>query len=98
LVFFFSTLNEYRALPCGTYPTALHKILLTFRSFVSVLRIRDVYPESEFFLFPDPGSASKNLGILTKKIVSKLFGNIIRVVHPGSRGQKGPGSGSATLL
>jgi hypothetical protein len=51
----------------------------------AVLRIRDVYPGSEFFPIPDPesrvkkisdpgsGSASKsNLSILTQKIVSKL--------------------------
>jgi hypothetical protein len=33
----------------------------------------------------------KNLSIFTQKIVSKLLGNMIRVVHtyPGSRGQKG---------
>jgi hypothetical protein len=35
------------------------------------------------FSIPDPGSASKKLSILTKKIVSK---------HPGSRVQKGTGS------
>jgi hypothetical protein len=44
---------------------------------------------------PDPGSgyASKNLSILTQKIVSKL-GNMIPVVHAGSRsrGRKGTGS------
>ncbi len=49
----------------------------------SVLRIRDVYPGSDFFpsrirtvSIPDPGSSSKNLSILTpkksKKMVSKL--------------------------
>jgi hypothetical protein len=36
---------------------------------------------SEFFL---PGSTSKNLSISTQKIVSAL-GNMIRVVHSGSR-------------
>jgi hypothetical protein len=42
------------------------------------------HPGSEFF---HSGSASKNLGILTQKIVSK-FSN----PDPGSRGQKGTGS------
>jgi hypothetical protein len=83
---------------------------------IPVMRIRDVYPGSEFFhpgsrvkKFPDPGSASKNLSIFNQKIVSKLSeassGMFIRILiftHPGSRGQKGTGSGctgsgSATL-
>jgi hypothetical protein len=34
--------------------------------YLTVLRIRDVYPGSEFSI-PDPGSASKNLSILTQK-------------------------------
>ncbi len=49
----------------------------------AVLRIQDVYPGSEFFpswipdpnlssRIPDLGSASKNLSILTPKIVTKL--------------------------
>jgi hypothetical protein len=59
----------------------------------SQLRIRDVFPDSEsqFRLFyipnpnfsipdPNPGSASKNLSILTPK-----NGNMIRLVHSGSR-------------
>ncbi len=33
-----------------------------------VLRIRDVYPGSRIFSIPDPGSASKNLSILTQKL------------------------------
>ncbi len=39
-----------------------------------MLRIRDVYPRSDFFpsRIPDPGSASKNLSILTQKMFSKL--------------------------
>jgi hypothetical protein len=48
----------------------------TKQSLGAVLRIRDVYPGSEFFpsrirIFPVPypGSASKNLSILTQKIV-----------------------------
>jgi hypothetical protein len=32
-------------------------------------RTRDVYPGSEFFSIPDPGSASNNFRILTQKIV-----------------------------
>jgi hypothetical protein len=59
-----------------------------------VLWIRDVYPGSEFFPFrnPDPnfsipawGSASKNLGILAQKNDFQALGNMILVVHPGSR-------------
>ncbi len=63
-----------------------------------MLRVRDVYP----------GSASKNLGILTPKNGFLALGNMIRVVHsgsgswlfthPGFRGQKGTGSGSAHTL
>jgi hypothetical protein len=35
----------------------------------AVLRIRDVYPESRIriFFIPNPGSATKNLSILTQK-------------------------------
>jgi hypothetical protein len=36
------------------------------------------------FSIPDPGSTKKNLSIFTQKIVSKLLGNMIQVVHPGS--------------
>ncbi len=73
-----------------------------------------VHPGSEFFLsqIPDPnffhpGSASKNLSILTQKIVSKLSEiwpglfipdpDFLPIPDPGSRGQKGTGSGTATL-
>ncbi len=49
------------------------------------------HPGSEFFpsrirsfSILDPGSASKNLGILTKKKISKLSENMIRVIYPGS--------------
>ncbi len=40
-------------------------------NFLAVLRIRDVYPRSwiRIFSIPTPGSASKNLGILTQKTV-----------------------------
>jgi hypothetical protein len=59
-----------------------------------VLRIRDVYPGSRIRIFPsqipdpnfsipDPGSASKNLRILIKKIVSNLS-EIYQIVHTGS--------------
>ncbi len=55
-------------------------------------RIRDVYPGSEFFpsririffFIPDPRSESKNLSILTQKIVS---GSWFFFTHSGSRGQ-----------
>ncbi len=49
--------------------------------------------------FSHPGSASKNLSILSQKIVSQL---LIRVAHLESRGQKvkssDSGAGSATLF
>jgi hypothetical protein len=52
------------------------------------LRIRDVYPGSEFFQpgsrvkkIADPGSASKNLSIFNSK---QAHGNMIRGVHAGS--------------
>ena len=34
---------------------------------------------------PDPGSSSKNLSVLTQKNCFQALGNMIRVVHPGSR-------------
>jgi hypothetical protein len=59
------------------------------------------------FSIPDPGSASKNLSILTQKIVSnswkydpccssRIWILIFYPYFSGSRGQKGTGSGSAT--
>jgi hypothetical protein len=36
------------------------------------------------FSIPDPGSASKNLSILTPKNCFYALGNMIRVVDPGS--------------
>jgi hypothetical protein len=51
---------------------------------LAVLRIRDVYPGSDFF---HPGSASKNLSILTPGKLKNGFQALeymIRVVHPGS--------------
>ncbi len=75
--------------------------------FPPVLRIRDVYPGSRIRLFsiPDPGSASKNLSILTQtngfwalqKIWFRLFiqdpnPDFLPIPDPGSRGQKGTGS------
>jgi hypothetical protein len=50
------------------------------RSRIQLFSILD--PGSEFF---HPGSPLKNLSILTKKMVSQALGNMIRVVHPGSR-------------
>ncbi len=63
----------------------------------TVLRIRDVYPGSEFFnpgaQIPDPGSKRVRIRI---KEVKKMFLIRIRIliffIHPGSRGQKGTGS------
>ncbi len=85
-----------------------------------MLRIRDVYPGSDFFpsririfSFPDPhiflpGSASKNLSILTLKSISKLleiwsglfflFFYPSRILDPGVKKAPYPGSGSATLF
>jgi hypothetical protein len=38
-----------------------------------------------WMFIPDPGSTSKNLSILIQKIVFNALGNMILVVHPGSR-------------
>ncbi len=71
-----------------------------------MLRIRDVYPRSRIRIFsiPVPVSASKNLGILTQKMVSRLSklwsglfipdpdSDFLPIPDPGSRGQKGTGS------
>jgi hypothetical protein len=55
--------------------------LFAFFLFKTVLRIRDVYPGSrmfnpgpgsEFFSIPDPRPTSKDISILTQKMVSKL--------------------------
>jgi hypothetical protein len=78
---------------------------------IKQLRIRDVYPGSDFFhpgsrirtvSIPDPGSASNNLGILyilTQKngfyAVEKLSG--LFIPDPGVKKAPDPGSGSATL-
>ncbi len=72
-----------------------------------VLRIRDAYPGSEFFSIPDPGSASKNLSILTQKNgfsalgCSTLIWILIfypsRIPDPGVKKAPDPGSGSPTL-
>jgi hypothetical protein len=47
---------------------------------------RYVFPGSDFFpsRILDPGSALKNLRILTPKNCFWALGNMIRVVHPGS--------------
>ncbi len=68
----------------------------------SVPSVADAYPGVEFVFHP--GSASKNLSILTQKMVSKLSeiwsglfspdpgsGSWL-FTHPGSRGRKGTGS------
>jgi hypothetical protein len=79
-----------------------------------VLRIRDVYLGSDFFpsrirtvSIPDPGSASKNLSILSPKkwfLSSRKYdlgcssripdpdADFLPIPDPGSRGQKGTGS------
>jgi hypothetical protein len=53
-------------------------------AFSPVLRIRDVYPGSAFSN-PDPGSASKIFKYFNPKNFFEAFGNMVRVVHPGSR-------------
>ncbi len=72
----------------------------------SVLQIRDVYPRYRIRIvpsrprvknIPDPGSgsASKNLGIFTQKIVSKLSDpdlDFLPILDRGVKGQKGTGS------
>ncbi len=73
-----------------------------------MLRIRDVYPVSDIFPSRIPGSASKNLNILTQKLFlssrkydpvcsSRIYidPDLLPIPDPGSRGQKG--TGSATL-
>ncbi len=74
--------------------------------FNPVLWIRCVYQGSWIWIFsiPDPGSTSKNLSILTPKIVSTLseiWSGLFNpdpgsgscfFTHPWSRGQKGTGS------
>ncbi len=79
-------------------------------TYLTVLRIRDVYPESQIQGQTEPGSgsASKNLSIFHPKNCFLALGKIIWDVHPGSRffpipdpGVKkalDPGSGSATLV
>jgi hypothetical protein len=54
----------------------LHDFQVNVLAIGTVLRIRDVYPGSEFFpsrvrifSIPDPGSASKNLSILPKNVL-----------------------------
>ncbi len=94
-------------------------ILKIFFSWIVMLSVADpgVYPGSEFFpsripIFStpdrDPGSASKNLCILTQKMVSQLSeiwsGSRIwilifypsRIPYPGVKRAPDPGSGSAT--
>ncbi len=82
--------------------------------FHTVLRIRDVYPGSDFFSsrirtvsIPDPGSASKNLSILTPKkwfLSSRNYdpgcssritdpdADFLPIPDPGCRGHKRTGS------
>jgi hypothetical protein len=85
-----------------------------FKIILTVLQIRDVYPRSRIRIFsiPDPVSTSKNLSILTQKIVFKLSENDpgcssrIRKPHPDpvfypsripdSMIRKAPDPGSAT--
>jgi hypothetical protein len=95
---------------------------LAFYVFVSVLRIRDVYPGSRIRLFsiPDPNCLHPGSRLRIKEFkyfyAKKWFlssrkydpgcssripdpdANFLPIPDPGSRGQKGPGSGSATLV
>jgi hypothetical protein len=67
-----------------------------FIQFVTVLRIRDVYPGSEFFhpgsrvkKASDPGyaTATKNLSIFNPNNCHQALGNMIRDVYCGSSDQ-----------
>ncbi len=103
---YLQALSTYITGPCFLKP----------HNYTDIQRIRDVFPGSRIRIFsipdpgyrvekiPDPGSgtASKNLSILTQKIVSKLLEILSRMfipdpdldffTHPGSRNQKGTGS------
>ncbi len=65
--------------------------------------------QDRIFSIPDPGSTSKNLSILTQKMVSKFsviwsglfipdFLHPFRIPDPGVKKAPDPGSGSATLV
>jgi hypothetical protein len=73
------------------FPLNLQGLLQRLFSYaLAVLRIRDVYPGSDFFpssiqdpgsrirtvSIPDPGSSSKNLSILTPKKAKKMVSNL----------------------
>jgi hypothetical protein len=64
---------------------------------LAVLRIRDVYPGSEFFSILDPGSTSKNLSIFAQEIVLVREPDFLPIPDPGIKKAPDPGSGSATL-
>jgi hypothetical protein len=84
--YFLAAHNRHRCKKSGyvvlraNHPPLVQNIVSLLVS-LPVLRIRNVYPDSEFFpsririrIFSilDPGSASKNLSNLTQKIVPKL--------------------------
>ncbi len=122
LIYSYRTLAHFWLKSFGGFLSPITKDFLSYwrhsKHYDQWLRIRDVYPGSKFFpprirIFssPHPGSASKNLSILTQKMVSK-FSEIWSwlfipdpdpgswswlFTHSGSRGQKAPDPGSATL-
>jgi hypothetical protein len=81
-----------------------------FCAFNTMLLSQDIYPGSDFFpsrirtvCIPDPGSASKNLSILTQKKTKKYDPGcssripdpdavFLPIPDPGPKGQKGTGS------
>ncbi len=64
--------------PCPYLATPIPKIFLQYCGSGMFV------PDPNFFAIPDPGSASKNVSILTGKMVSKHLEIWSRVFHPGS--------------
>jgi hypothetical protein len=62
----------------------VNSVILLLWSYEAVLWFRKVYPgfRIPIFSIPDPGSASKNLSILTPKNCFWALRHIIWVVHP----------------
>ncbi len=108
---FFPTLNTipYRTRP-GTYPAAFHRPLFNISFLCFSVADPGCLSRIRIFSIPDPGSASKNLSILSRKMVSKLSEirsgffipnpdpDFSPIPDPGVKKAPDPGSGSATLL
>ncbi len=105
--------EKFNAIDLSEYHAHFFNCKATSMSHSAVLRIRDVYPGSEYFPFrsriqicfiPDPGSASKNLSILTQKLflssrkydsdcssrirIPDTDPNFLPIPNPGSRDKK----------